>query len=754
MGVVYKAKDTKLKRTVALKFLPPELTHIPEVKDRFMREAQSAAGLDHPNICTVYEADEFEAKPYIAMAYIKGQSLRERLKKGPLDVEESLDIAVQVAEGLKAAHKSGIIHRDIKSANIMVTDDGQAKIMDFGLAKVTGSTIITKEGKTMGTVAYMSPEQSQGHAVDQRTDIWSFGIVLYEMLTGQLPFNGEHEQSMIFSILNNEPEQICGLRAEISSDIEKVVYTALAKNPDDRYQQIEDLSVDLKSIASGLEPEKARAKPRKKKLSTQKKALLYAGIAGIVVIMAIIGMNVFSVRGDVIEAIAVLPLENLSGDTDQEFFSDGVTDALINELNKISALRVISRTSVMKYKQVQMSIPEIARELNVDAIVEGSVITTGGRVQIRASLIKAPSEKNLWAESYEREISDILILQSELAQIIAQQIQIELTPEEKERLTTSRQVNPEAYEDYLKGLRNLDRRTPDGFKSARDFFQQAIDKDQDFAQAWAQLGLTYIYLGNYAVQAPSEVFPKAKAAALKALELDDTLAESHLAMTGVYWSIERNFPEAEKWLKQALEINPNYAAAVSIYGEYLSIRGRHDEAIMHAKKAWELDPLSLHTAFWVARTLYQARKYDEAIKQCENVLEMDPDYAQVFSQRGVAYLQMGMNEKAIEDLQKFVTDYGLAQGGILAYGLAVVGRAEEAKNMLDDLVNLSEQEYVSSGDIALVYMALGEIDKAFEWLDKAYEEYDSWMFHLHDPVWDPIRSDLRFKALRKKRGLD
>ncbi len=428
MGVVYKAEDTKLKRTVALKFLPPELTHIPDVKERFMREAQAAAALDHPHICTVYEFDEAEEKAFISMAYIEGQSLRKKIESGPLELDEALRIATQVAEGLQVAYKKGVVHRDIKSANIMVTEDNQAKIMDFGLARMSGGTLITQEGMTMGTIAYMSPEQARGEEVDFRTDIWSFGVVLYEMFGGQLPFKGEQDQAVVYSILNKKPRPITDLRSEIPISIGQVVAKALEKNPDERYQQIDELLDDLKSISAGIVPEEIKVRLRKAKLHRRKRTILYACAAGVVIAMVVTALSLFmGGRAEAIDSIAVLPFENLTGDTNQEYFVDGATDELIGQLAKIGALRVISRTSVMQYKGVDKPLSEIARELNVDAVVEGTVYQTGESVRIRVQLIDVlPEEQNLWADTYDRPMTDVLIMYSEMASAIADKTQVNL----------------------------------------------------------------------------------------------------------------------------------------------------------------------------------------------------------------------------------------------------------------------------------------------------------------------------------------
>jgi len=399
MGLVYKARDTKLKRTVALKFLPPELTHIQEVKERFMREAQAAAALDHPNICTVYEFDEAEEKTFISMAYIEGQSLKKKIESGPLELDEALRIARQVSEGLQEAHRKGVVHRDIKSANIMVTEQGQAKIMDFGLARISGGALVTQEGTTMGTIAYMSPEQARGEKVDHRTDIWSLGVVFYEMFCGQLPFKGEHDQAVLYSILNERPTPVTDLRAEIPMALGQIVDKALEKNPDERYQHIEDLLNDLKSISEGIEPAGIRARIRKAKLLRRKKAIFMAGMAGVLIIAAVIALSLFTGRGEAMDSIAVLPFENRSGDPEEEPFVEGMHETLITELSKIKALKVIARPSVMRYKSSDKPLAEIAKELNVKGIVAGSALHQGERVRISVSLIEAKSERNLWADN-------------------------------------------------------------------------------------------------------------------------------------------------------------------------------------------------------------------------------------------------------------------------------------------------------------------------------------------------------------------
>jgi len=625
MGVVYKAEDIKLKRKVALKFLPPELTHISDVKERFIREARAAASLDHSNICTVYEFDEVEDKSFISMAYIDGQSLKKKIESGPLELDEALGLAIQVSEGLQEAHKKGVVHRDIKSANIMVTGKGQAKIMDFGLARKIGGTLLTKKGMTMGTIAYMSPEQARGEEVDQRTDIWSLGVVLYEMFGGQLPFKGEHEQGVVYSILNEQPKPITDLRFEIPMSIEQVVNKALEKDPRDRYQQIDELLDDLKSISAGIVPEEIKVRLRKAKLRRRKRAIFYAGAAGLVIIMVVIALGIFTGSAEAIDSIAVLPLENLTGDAGQEYFVDGATDELIGQLTKIGAWRVISRRSVMQYKGVEKPLSEIARELNVDAVVEGTVHHVGESVRIRVQLIDAlPEERNLWAETYDRATADVLVMYSEMARAIVDKTQVKLTAEEMTRLASARQVNPEAYNAYLMGSYHWKKLTRAGFDTAQHYFELALEKDPSYAPAYAGLAIVWGGRGQMGITPPLETGPKAKAMALEAIALDDDSAKAHWVLAIVKTWIEWDWAGAEPEWQRTLKLSPNDATAHAYYSHFLAIVGRIDEAIPHIELALELDPFyALFHSLYAGVLNYHSR-YDEAIAAARTALTMRP----------------------------------------------------------------------------------------------------------------------------------
>jgi len=727
MGIVYKAHDTKLKRSVALKFLPSELTHISEVKERFMREAQAAAALDHPNICTVYEFDEAEEKTFISMAYIEGQSLKKKVESGPLELDEAIRIAIQVAEGLQEAHKKGVVHRDIKGANIMVTERDQAKIMDFGLARMTGGTLLTKEGMTMGTIAYMSPEQARGEEVDHRTDIWSFGVVLYEMFTGQLPFKGDHDQAVVYSILNKKSKPITDLKANIPMSIEQVVAKALEKNPDERYQQVEELLDDLKSISAGIVPEEIKVRLRKAKLLRRKRAILYAGIAGFLIVMTVIALRLFTGRAEAIDSIAVLPLENLTGDAEQQYFVDGVTDELIGELAQISGLqRVISRTSVMQYKDTDKPLPEIARELNVDAVVEGTVYQVGESVRIRLQLIDVlPEERNLWAQTYERPTTEVLLMYSEMARSIAENIQVELTAQEETRLAGARQVNPEAYDAYLKGMFHWQRFNLEDLEAAQQYFESALEKDPDYALAHAGISLVWHVYALAGVVPANEAAPKAVAAAERAVELDDTLAEAHYVLAVIRYLVEWDWEKAEASFRKAIELNPNYPDARAYYSNFLFIMHRPDEAIVQIERTMELDPFhSMFQAMYGAAFLFM-RRYDEAIEQFQKTLKIVPNHGVATDMLALAFHQKQMYENAFEQIKAYYESNDLKEGiKALTRGYEKGGYQGAMRSAAEMWEELAQVTYVLPWNIAEVYAYAGNKEKTLDWLEKGVEVRD------------------------------
>jgi serine/threonine-protein kinase len=756
MGVVYKAEDSKLKRTVALKFLPPELTHIPDVKDRFMREAQAAAALDHPNICTVFEFDEAEEKTFISMAYVEGQSLRKKLESGPLELDEALRIATQVAQGLQTAHKKGVVHRDIKSANIMVTEDNQAKIMDFGLARMTGGTLITQEGMTMGTVAYMSPEQARGEEVDHRTDIWSFGVVLYEMFGGQLPFKGEHDQAVVYSILNHKPKQITELQSEIPVSIGQVVDKALEKNPEKRYQQIDELLDDLKSISAGIVPEEIKVRLRKARLRRRKRTILYTVAAGLVIAMVVIALNLFmGGRVEAIESIAVLPFENLTGDAGQEYFVDGATDEVISQLSKIQAWRVISRRSVMHYKGVEKPLPDIARELNVDAVVEGTVFQTGENVRVGIKLIDVlPEERSLWADTFERPMTEVRIMYSEIASTIANKTKVDLTADELTRLTSASQVNAESYDAYLKGWLRMEEMNPGWEKIAMQYFELALEIDP--TNALAYMGIANVWTWRY----QSGRWPRKeamllyKAAIDKALEIDNTLAEAHGVLAAHRCWAEWDWEGAEEAWQQALRLNPNDSVSHTSYSLLLCYMGRTEEALAHIELALKLNPRDPLRHHFYGLVLTYNLRYDDAIAAFRTALEMEPSLGGMVLGGWASVLDAkGMYDEALAIVRKIYADDAEITKA-LEDGFKKAGYKGAARAVAD----LMTEWYGKSGKdvgpmiIANTYVGAGEYELAIDWYEKAYEEHNPGLPFITRPD-NPLRSYPRFQELLRKMNL-
>jgi serine/threonine-protein kinase len=723
MGVVYKAEDTRLKRTVALKFLPSDLTRDQEAKQRFLHEAQAASAIDHPNICSIYHIDELEdGQIYIVMACYEGNTLEEKMKDGPLNLQETIEVAIQITQGLENAHKSGIIHRDIKPANIFITEDKIVKIVDFGLAKLSTHSKLTRLGSTVGTIAYMSPEQTRGTAVDHRTDIWSLGVVLYQMITGQLPFKGDYEQAIIYSILNEEPEKLTSLRSDVPVKLERIVNKALVKDPAGRYQAAEELLAALRF--SGRET----ADKVSMEFTTQPE---------------------LPSSQDPIQSLVVLPLANLSNDPEQEYFADGMTEALITDLAKLQVLKVISRTSAMRYKASEKSLPEIARELQVDAVVEGSVLRVGQQVRITAQLIHAPSDTHLWAESYDRNWQDVLYLQSEVAQAIAQEIKLNVTIQDKSRFAAIRPENQEAYDAYLKGRFHFYKLSPENFDKALEYYHLALQKDPDYALAYVGIANNWFARAYWGLDPPREYMPKSKEAVLKAIELDNQLEEAHDTLGRIKYFYEWDWSAADKAFQKAIQINPNYVDVRLFYSSYLRSVKRPDEALTQIERGLELDPLNYFTqGFYVAHLLF-LKRHDDAISQLDKILKVEPNFPMAHRYLWIAFHQEKQYERAYDEARKYFASLGKHDfTKALACGFKENGYPGAMFKAAEKMVERSRETHVQPSWIARLFAHAGEIDQALNWLEKAYQERDLLLVNLNvSSDWDNLHAHPRFQRL-------
>jgi eukaryotic-like serine/threonine-protein kinase len=778
MGEVYRARDTRLGREVAIKVLPAEFSEDPERLKRFEQEARAASALNHPNIVSVHDVGREGATSYIAMELVEGLSLRELIVTELPPLQKTLGIAAQVADGLAKAHSAGIVHRDLKPENVMVSKDGFVKVLDFGLAKLIRSessrsllsevptaTGATEPGIALGTVAYMSPEQVRGLPVDARSDIFAFGAILYEMLTGRRAFQGVSPADTLSAILKEEPAELSRGGAELPPGLERVVRHCLEKNREERFESARDLAFALREVGSLSLPSRAsRAPSRQRVRQPPAWAIALVGVLALLTVLLVgdVGGLRRRLRGPAaarIESIAVLPLANLSGDPQQEYFADGMTEELISDLAKISALRVTSRTSVMRYKGSSKSMPEIAKELGVDAVVEGSVTRAGSQVKITAQLIDAARDRHLWADSFQRELKDVLALQGEIARAIVGEIGVRLTPQERSRLTDKKTVNPEAYEAYLKGQYHLFRRTAADAQKSLEYFQQAVQKQPDYALAYSCIADAYTMAAGSAQGAlsPREAFPKAKAAAMRAVELDPTLGEPYATLGWSSFVFDRDWTTAENQFRRALQLNTNYPIAHENYALFLARMGRFDEAIAEMTRAQKLDPVSLGVNTMMGIALSLARRDDEAIPWFRRVLDMDPSFLRAHFGLGLALVHKKRYEEAIAELRKAVevSGEGAGQLAALGYAYAAADRRAEALEIIEKLKERSRKNYVPPAMVAGVFAGLGEKDEAMTWLEKAMEERDPWLTSLKvEPMYDPLRSDPRFLDLLHRVGLN
>lgn len=760
MGEVYLAEDIRLGRRVAIKFLPSSYQYDPERRERFLREARAASALRSPNVTAVYDIGEHQGAMFMTMEYVEGNLLSRRLEHGPLSVGESISICTQVAEALDEAHAVGIVHRDIKGANVIITERGLVKVLDFGLSKmvipisesdINNTLAIGKEtmpGVILGTVAYMSPEQARGLKVDGRSDIFSLGVLFYEMVTGKKPFDGATTSDLIVSILEKEPLPLAHYSTESLTQLQWIVSKMLRKDREARYQTARDLIVDLKNVKQELKTE-ILFRPDNLTISSDIRRDMTSAPPS---------SDSSAIRRrktrKAVDSIAILPLTNASKDPNMEYLSDGITESLIFSLSRLPKLRVMARSTVFRYKDREIDPQMVGHELNVRAVMTGRVFQIGDNLIIGAELVDVTDGSNLWGEKYNRKMADILSLQEEISNDITDKLSLKLSGKEKQKLTKRHTDNAEAYELYLKGRYHWSKWTEEGFRKAIEYFEEALAKDPEYALAYSGLGDAYGSLSYFANDV--EAMPKAKEAVKKALQLDDTLAEAHILLAGIQHIYEWNWKEAERGFKRAIKLNPSFAIAHGRYSVFLTCQCRFDEAMAEIELARHLDPLSLPMNRIIGWVFLCAGKYDEAIDHFRMALDLEPDFHLSLEGLATALEQKGIFDEAVNQYLKMLSQLsrGLEMESILREAYAEKGMEEFRRKFLEFALQLAEQRFIPPLFIASTYALLGENDLAIECLEKAYHEHSPSLIHIKaDRRLENLHSDPRFLDLVRRMGL-